>query len=80
VLVPGLVPPQVQDFVLPLVEFVGAPALAGHEPGVMLRAASSHDSVQEKRFGHCCGEAGGRAELRELGAEGVVGRRTGLGR
>ena len=48
---PGLVPPQVQDFALPLAELAGAPALAGQGPGVMPRAAPSRDSVQEQGFG-----------------------------
>ena len=51
VLEPGVVPPQVQDFALPLAELAGAPASAGYEPGVMPRAAPSRDSVQEEGFG-----------------------------
>ena len=51
VLVPGVVPPQVRDFALPLVELLGAPALAGYGPRVTQRAAPRRDSVQEEGFG-----------------------------
>ena len=51
VLVPGVVPPQVQDFALPLAELLGAPALAGYGPRVTQRAAPRRDSVQEEGFG-----------------------------
>jgi len=57
VLVPGIVPPHVQNFVLALVEVVGVLALAGHEPRVMPRAAPGCDSVREEGFGRPFREA-----------------------
>lgn len=40
-----IVPPQEQDFKLPLVELLRAPALTGYDPEVRQRAAPSHDSA-----------------------------------
>lgn len=47
---------QGQDFAPPLVEFLGAPASAGYNPGLTKRAAASRDSGQEEGFGRCRSE------------------------
>ena len=75
---PGVVPPQVQDFALPLAEVVGAPALAGHEPGAMPRAAPSRDSVREEGFGRPSREAApGSVGCQESRTPGPGGRGCG---